>query len=175
MGLHVFPIPIPPPTSLSTRSLQVFPMHQVRALVSCIQPGLVICFTLLYQCQLLEISSNTFFNEWAPHHRQLRLIHFDRTQKEPGYLLSISAVSTFLLSQKQGGKEILIKAEVEINILSEFFWREVIAFILVLAFPRCLIFIVLFYSIIGRLSKTASWTVSSHRDQGSTMLFFMRD
>ena len=32
--------------SLSTRSLWVFPVHQVRALVSCIQPGLVICFTL---------------------------------------------------------------------------------------------------------------------------------
>ena len=46
MGLHVFPIPIPPPTSLSTRSPEVFPVHQVRALVSCIQPGLVICFTL---------------------------------------------------------------------------------------------------------------------------------
>ena len=46
MGLHVFPIPIPPPTSLSIRSPQVFPVHQVRALVSCIQPGLVICFTL---------------------------------------------------------------------------------------------------------------------------------
>ena len=46
MGLHVFPIPIPPSTSLSTRSLWVFPVHQVRALVSCIQPGLVICFTL---------------------------------------------------------------------------------------------------------------------------------
>ena len=46
MELHAFPIPIPPPTSLSTRFLWVFPMHQARALVSCIQPGLVICFTL---------------------------------------------------------------------------------------------------------------------------------
>ena len=46
LGPHVFPIPIPPPTSLPTRSLQVLPEHQVRALVSCIQPGPVICFTL---------------------------------------------------------------------------------------------------------------------------------
>ena len=45
MDLHVFPISIPPPTSLSTRSL-VFPVHQVWALVSCIPPGLVICFTI---------------------------------------------------------------------------------------------------------------------------------
>ena len=46
MGLYVFPIPIPPPTSSSTRSLWVFPVHQAWALVSCILPGLVICFTL---------------------------------------------------------------------------------------------------------------------------------
>ena len=46
MDLHVFPILIPPPTSLSIPSLWVFPVHQRWALVSCIQPGLVICFTL---------------------------------------------------------------------------------------------------------------------------------
>ena len=46
MDLHVFTIPILPPTSLSAQSLWVFPVHQVWALVSCIQPGLVICFTL---------------------------------------------------------------------------------------------------------------------------------
>ena len=36
----------PPPTSLPIPSLWVFPVHQPRALVSGIQPGLVICFTL---------------------------------------------------------------------------------------------------------------------------------
>ena len=36
----------PPPTSLSTRFLWVFPVHQARALVSGIPPGLVICFTI---------------------------------------------------------------------------------------------------------------------------------
>ena len=39
MELHVFPIPIPPPTSLSTRFLWVFPVHQAQALVSCIPPS----------------------------------------------------------------------------------------------------------------------------------------
>ena len=44
-GFTCVPHPDPPPTSLFTRSLWVFPVHQVWALVSCIQPGLVICFT----------------------------------------------------------------------------------------------------------------------------------
>ena len=37
---------IPFPTSLPLPSLWVFPVHSARALVSCIHPGLVICFTL---------------------------------------------------------------------------------------------------------------------------------
>ena len=45
-GFTCVPHPIPPPTSLPTPSLWVFPVHQPQALVSCIQPGLVICFTL---------------------------------------------------------------------------------------------------------------------------------
>ena len=43
LGSHVFHIPIPPPTSLPTRSLQVLPEHQVPALVSCI----ILCFERL--------------------------------------------------------------------------------------------------------------------------------
>ena len=45
-GFTCIPHPDPPPTSLSTRFLWVFPVHQAWALVSCIWPGLVICFTL---------------------------------------------------------------------------------------------------------------------------------
>ena len=46
MDLRVFPIPIPPPAYLPIPTLRVFPVHQPRAFVSCIQLGLVICFTL---------------------------------------------------------------------------------------------------------------------------------
>ena len=58
MDFRVFPIPIPSPTSLSTRSLWVFPVHQAWALVSCIQPGLVICFTLDNTHVLMLFSQN---------------------------------------------------------------------------------------------------------------------
>ena len=46
MDLHAFTNPIPPPTTLPIPSLWVFPVHQPWALVLCIQPGLVVCFTL---------------------------------------------------------------------------------------------------------------------------------
>ena len=45
-GCTCVPYPEPPPISFPIPSLWVIPVHQPQALVSCIPPGLVICFTL---------------------------------------------------------------------------------------------------------------------------------
>ena len=45
-GFICVPHPESPSTSFPIPSLWVIPVHQPQALVSCIQPGLVICFTL---------------------------------------------------------------------------------------------------------------------------------
>ena len=45
-GVTCIPNPDPPSHLPPHQFLWVFPVHQARALVSCIQPGLVICFTI---------------------------------------------------------------------------------------------------------------------------------
>ena len=85
-GFTCVPHPDPPATSLSTRFLWVFPMHQARALVSCIQPELVICFTL----------DNILFGAVLSKHPTLAFSH--RVQKSVLYIcVSFSVLHIGLL------------------------------------------------------------------------------
>ena len=60
-GFTHIPHPNPPPSSLPIPSLWVFPVHQPWVVVSCIQPGLVICFTLdLFNFIILIVMATTF-------------------------------------------------------------------------------------------------------------------
>ena len=70
MDLHVFPIPIPPPTSHTTRSLWVFPVHQARALVSCI--------THCYTAGLWPDKDRT-------DHTPLPAMHINEGRQNPGW------------------------------------------------------------------------------------------
>ena len=62
MDLHVFPIPIPPPTSLSNWSFWVFPVHQAWALVSCIQPGWMLSFKPAFSLSSFTFIIRSFFS-----------------------------------------------------------------------------------------------------------------
>ena len=73
-GFTCIPHPDPPSHLPLHLILWVFPVHQIRALVSCIQPGLVICFTL----------ENTRFDAVFSKHPTLAFSH--RVQKSVLYI-----------------------------------------------------------------------------------------
>ena len=118
MDLHVFPIPIPSPTSLSTRFLWVFPVQQSQAVVSCNQPGLVICFILdNIHVSICNPSGN---RQWS--YPKVPLVYFLRYYHIFPALLGEMSKPIIIVSSRTVFTEIVISVKTTKNVILSLFF-----------------------------------------------------